>query len=243
MKWRTSISVHKGDELYIRGRRLTEVIETFSFTEAIFFLIKGTFPSGKETRMLDAMLCAMVEHGIAAPSTFVARTAISVGNTFNSALAAGILAIGEHHGGAIEKCAYYLSLDKSAENIVDEVLNKGEKLPGFGHKVYKNKDPRAEILFTKAKALGFSGTFVARALALEKELKRKTNKFLPINIDGAAAALILELGFDWRLGKAFFVLGRLPGLIAHAHEELIREKPYKRLEENDIEYDGPKLKT
>lgn len=241
MKWRTSISTHKGEVLYVRGKKLTEIIEKFSFVETTFLLLKGTLPSKKEARMLDAMLAAMVEHGIAAPSTFVARTAISTGNTFNSALAAGILAIGEHHGGAIERCAYYLSLDNSVENIVEEVLTKGEKLPGFGHKVYKEKDPRAQILFKKAKALEFYGRFAKRALALEKELKRKTSKSLPINIDGAVAALMLELGFDWRLGKAFFVLGRLPGLIAHAQEELTREKPYRRLDEKDIEYDGVKL--
>lgn len=241
MKWRTSISVHKEGALYVRGKKLTELIDKFSFSQATFFLLKGKMPTKKEDELFGAMLVAMIEHGIAAPSTFVARTAISTGNTFNSALAAGILAIGEHHGGAIERCAYYLQLDKSADILVDDVCKQGERMPGYGHKVYKDKDPRTQILFEKAKRLGFHGKYVTLALEIEKELEKKTRKHLPLNIDGAVAALMSELGFDWRLGKAFFALGRIPGLIAHTHEELVREKPYRRLEENDIEYDGPKI--
>ncbi|MBI3335766.1 MAG: citryl-CoA lyase [Candidatus Portnoybacteria bacterium] len=239
MKWRTSISTHKNGDLYVRGKALGELIETRSFSEVAFLLLKGTLPTEKENKLFNAMLVSMSEHGIAAPSTFIARTAISTGNTFNSAIAAGILSIGEYHGGAVEKCAYLLQVNKSAEYLVDNVLKRGGRMPGYGHRLYKEKDPRAEVLVTKAKKLGLSGNYVKLAMAIEKELQKKTGKKLPLNIDGAVAALMLELGFDWRLGKALFVLGRLPGLIAHTHEELVREKPYRRLDETDIEYDGP----
>lgn len=241
MKWRTAISAHRENQLYIRGEKLETLIEKHSFTEAIFLLLKGSLPNEKETAMLDAILVAMCEHGIAAPSTFVARTAISTGNPFNSALAAGILAIGEYHGGAIEKCAYHLQSGERAETIVENVLKDGGRMPGYGHKMYKESDPRTQIIIKKAKELNFYGTYVELALKIANALHSQTGKNLPLNIDGAVAAIISELGIDWKLGKALFVLGRLPGLIAHTYEELTREKPYRRLEESDIEYDGPKI--
>lgn len=241
MKWRTTISTHKNGELYVRGESLKSLIEEHSFTEAIFLLLKGNLPNEKETAMLDAILAAMCEHGIAAPSTFVARAAISTGNPFNSALAAGILAIGDYHGGAIEKCARFLQSEKDAHTIVENVLNNGGRMPGYGHKLYKDNDPRTQIIIKKAEELGFYGTYTTLALEIKNELHSQTGKALPLNVDGAVAAIMSELNIDWRLGKALFCLARLPGLIAHTYEELTHEKPYRRLDENDIEYSGPIL--
>lgn len=98
------------------------------------------------------------------------------------------------------------------------------------------------IIFRRAKQLGLYGKYIERAHALQKELQRQTGKTLCINIDGAIAAVISELGFDWQIGKFFFILGRLPGLAAHFYEEITDEKPYRRLNEKDIEYEGPSLK-
>ncbi|MDP2650627.1 MAG: citrate/2-methylcitrate synthase, partial [bacterium] len=190
-------------------------------------------------KMLDAILVASAEHGVEAPSTFVARTAASTGNPINSDLAAGILTVGEWHGGAVEKCAQMLQSEKSAEEIVADAIKNKEKLAGYGHKVYKDEDPRTTAIFAKAKELGLSQTNIQKAVAIGQEFEKQSGKKLPINIDGAIAAIISELGLDWRLGKAIFVLGRLPGMIAHAHEEIVNEKPYRRLEEGDVEYTGP----
>lgn len=238
MKWKTAISTHKDGELVIRGKKLVELIETSSFVEVVFLLLRGTPSSEKETAMLNAMLVSCIEHGIETPSAFVARTAASVGNQLHVALATGILATGDWHGGAIEKAAQIFASDANPKEVVKETLLKGGKLAGFGHKIYKDADPRTEALFAKAKRIGLHRAYVARALAYERELETQTGKKLPLNIDGAVAALLLELGFDWRLGKAFFVLARLPGLIAHAHEEAVNEKPYRRLDEEDVEYVG-----
>lgn len=241
MKWKTAISTHKDGDLFIRGTSLLSLINERSFVEAIFLLLRGTLPTKKEERMLNILLSGMIEHGVQAPSAFVARSVVSTGNPFNAALAAGILAIGEYHGGAIEQCAKYLQSRETVDTLVDDVLKRGKRMPGFGHKQYKDKDPRTEVILHNAKRLGFFGTYASRALEIENRLEKKTGKKLPLNIDGAVAAIMLELGFDWRLGKAMFILGRLPGLIAHVHEEITREKPYRRLEDNEVEYDGPTL--
>ncbi len=242
IKWKTAISTHKEGELYVRGYALADLIDKHSFTEAVFLLLAGKMPNEKEIKLLDAILVSCAEHGVEAPSAFSARVSISTGNSFHTALAAGILAIGEWHGGALEKAAEYLQSEKTPAHIVREVRKSGGRLAGLGHKIYKDKDPRAELLFVKANVLGFSGTYVERMHELQHELEKQSGKKLPINIDGAIAALISELGFDWRLGKAIFVLGRLPGMIAHAHEEMVHEKPYRRFSEEDVEYVGPEPK-
>ncbi|MDA2921657.1 citryl-CoA lyase [Patescibacteria group bacterium AH-259-L07] len=242
MKWRTKISVHKDGTLYIRGHKLLDLIGKYSFSEAVFLMLRGAFPEKYEEEILNTILVASIEHGIEAPSTFVTRTVASTGNSFNTALSAGILTMGSWHGGAIEGTARNLQSNKTPEAIVSYVLEKKEKLPGYGHKLYEVEDPRTTIIFKRAKELGCYGKYIARAYALQEELKRQTGKKLVINIDGAIAAIISELGFDWRIGKFFFILGRLPGLAAHLYEEMVDEKPYRRLDTKDIEYEGPSLK-
>lgn len=242
MKWRTAISTHKDGELYVRGVRLTKLIAEASFVETIFLVLQGRFPTKKEINMTEAVFVSMIEHGVEAPSAFVARSVASTGNSAHAAIAAGILAMGDFHGGAIEQAARHIQSKETPRVIVAYALKNKGRLPGYGHKVYKTEDPRARALFEKARELRLSQTYIVRARAIERELKRATGVGIPLNVDGAVAAVMSELGFDWRLGKSFFILGRLPGLIAHVAEEHKNEKPYRRLDPEDVEYIGPPLK-
>ena len=88
-----------------------------------------------------------------------------------------------------------------------------------------------------AKELGFYKDHVQLSRAIEQEFTKK--KALPIHVDGAIAAIISDMGFDWHLGKAFFVLGRTAGMIAHVYEEMTTQKPMRRMCVQDVEYDGP----
>lgn len=242
-KWRTTISTHRNGELYVRGKKLTDLIRSRTFVEIIFLLWRGKLPRKNEAAMFNAMLVASSEHGLEASSTFVARTVTSTGNSFSSAIAGGILTMGEWHGGAIERAAYILQLRESPEKIVRDAAKNRSRVSGFGHRLYKERDPRAQALFDRARTLGFYGKFVKKALRLESLLKLRTKKVLPINIDGALAALFLELGFDWRLARGFFILARIAGITAHCFEEMVNEKPYRRLSEEDVEYIGPTIKN
>lgn len=241
MKWITKISTHKDGTLYVRGKALPKVIGTLSFSKMIFFLLKGKLPKVTETKLLDAILVSCIEHGVEAPSAYVPRVIISTGNHINVALAGGLLAIGDYHGGAIEKAAMYLQSTKSAKEIVKESLLKKERIAGLGHKIYKTVDPRSEALFRHAKKLKLSGKFIKKAQDIVKEFKKQNGKKLVLNIDMAVAACMSELGFDYKLGKAIFCLGRLPGMIAHTYEEMTEEKPYRRFEESDVVYKGSKI--
>lgn len=94
-------------------------------------------------------------------------------------------------------------------------------MPGFGHRLH-TADPRTAKLFEIARRNQYSGRHIELALALEKSLEELSGKRLPINVDGAIAAVISDMGFDWRLGKAFFIISRVVGLVAHSYEERSR---------------------
>lgn len=239
-KWKTAISTRQNGELYIRGYRFLDLLKKRDFVEIVFLLWRGKFPSRNETKMFNAMLVSAAEHGLEAPSTFVPRTVASCGTPFSTAVAAGILAIGERHGGAVEKIAFHLQSAARAGDIVRDALKRKEYLAGFGHKVYKTGDPRVKELFSQAEKYKLYGKYVKKVLELERELKQQSANPIPLNIDGALGALLLELGFDWRLGKAIFILARVAGISAHVLEELTSEKSYRRLAEEDVEYIGIK---
>lgn len=239
-KWKTSISRRKDGEIFIRGQKFSGLLKKRDFIEVVFLLMRGNLPTRNESKMLNSMLVSAAEHGIEAPSTFVPRTVASCGTSFSTAIAAGILAVGDKHGGAAEKAAFYLQSEASAKDIVRDALKRKEYLAGFGHKIYKTGDPRVKELFSQAKRNKLSGKYIKKILDIEAELKKQSGKMVPINIDGALGALLCELGFDWRLGKAIFVLARVAGISAHVLEEIKNEKSYRRLSEEDVEYVGIK---
>ncbi len=235
MNFRTKISKTEEGKHTIRGHDLIELIERHSFADAIFLLWRGNLPSENEKKLLETILVAAVENGIESPSIFVPRISASTGNSMHTALAAGILAMGENHGGAGEQAARVLSSGKSAKEIVEEFFAAGKFIPGFGHKVYKEEDPRAAAIYKKAKALEFSCKYFELAYEIEREIESRKSKKVPLNIDGAIAATMLELGFDWRLGKAMFIIPRLVGAAAHILEEYEQKNSYYRLEEDDFQ--------
>lgn len=239
-KWKTAISTRKNAELYIRGYKFLDLLKKRDFVDIVFLLWRGKFPTKNQSKMFNAMLVSAAEHGLEAPSTFVPRTVASCGTPFSTAVASGVLAIGERHGGAVEKIAFLLQSKAGAKEIVWETLKNKEYLAGFGHKVYKTGDPRVSMLFSQAKKYKLAGKYIKKVIDLEIELKKRSGKLVPINIDGALGALLCEFGFDWRLGKAVFILARVAGISAHVLEELTNEKSYRRLAEEDVEYIGIK---
>ncbi len=242
-KWRTSITTHKGEEVYVRGYKLIDLVGNLSFSQAIYLVLKGELPSEKEAKMLDAIFVSVIDHGTAPPSAIAARAVASGGNSLNVGVAAGVMAFGSAHGGALEDAMKFIqdgvSSKKGAKEVVKEALENKKPIPGFGHKHYKEFDPRTKRIMSIAKDLGFYGEHCAFAEEVEKEIEAQKGKKLVLNVDGAIAAVVSEMGFDYRLGKGFFIIGRLPGLVAHVFEELTTEKPFsKRLSEEEIEYTG-----
>lgn len=235
-RWKTSIAHSKDGEVYVRGEKLLSLIGKMSFTDAIFFVLKGVKPTEAQTGLLDVILVSAINHGLEAPSAFVPRIVASTGNSVNSAIASGVLSIGDYHGGAIEECMKILYSNKSAADTVIDIVQAGKRMPGYGHKVYKDSDPRSEKIGKALRQAQGESKYWDLAVDIQKELEKQSGKKLPLNIDGAMAAVLCELGFDAIQGKAFFALARIPTMMANIEEELKNEKPYRRLEEGDIEY-------
>jgi len=247
--WKTAITKVEPNKLLLRGYRIDELMGSISFGQAVFLAIKGALPSEKEARMIDAMLVSSIDHGVTPPSCLAARTIASGGAPLNAALAGGIIAISKHHGGAIEDSMKVIqeavrrkrerkkTEEEMANIILAEYKEKNERLPGYGHRIH-TKDPRTLKLFQIATDLGIAGDYVRMAKAIENALEQNSGKRLPINVDGAIAALLCEMDFPPELANAFFIIARIPGLVAHVYEEQTRMKPMRFINPKDHEYDG-----
>jgi citryl-CoA lyase len=238
--FQTSITDIRDGEEYIRGHKLEDLIKEKSFVETIFLLLKGELPSEQEAKMLGAMFTAAIDHGPGTASGQVARIVASAKNSMHTSLAAGILAMGERHGSAIEGAAKFFQKQKTAEDVAGLVKGLKERkirIPGYGHPFLEH-DSRSETLFALAKELGIYGDHCAFAEEAHKELNAISSKPLALNIDGAMGAILSDMGFDWRLGKGFFIIARVPGLVAHIYEEQTSDVGIRRLSQDDIEYIG-----
>lgn len=226
MTWETSIS-SEGEDAVIRGKPLEDVMD-MDFSDAIWLILKGEKPSEKESELFNTILSSSIDHGVGNPSTVSARTVQSGGNEMNTSVAAGILALGDSHGGAIEEAMEILVDDRSPENIVETYLKNGDRIPGIGHKVYREEDPRATKILEKAENLGLSGEATEKMTEIRESFAdQKTD--LVLNVDGAIAAVMTDMGWEPELGKGFFIIARTPGIVAHVREEM-DEKPFRRQE-------------
>jgi citrate synthase len=238
--WRTSITKVEPNKLITRNHLQEDLIGNTSFSEMVYLLIKGELPSDNHKKMFEAILVSFCDHGITPPSTQAARLMASAGSPVNACLAGGILAFGQNHAGAIENAmktlqegvkiseTYDRTASENARFIIDELLNKGKKIPGFGHR-YHSEDPRAKKLLKIAEHTKSIGKHVKLAIELEKILFK--DKGIKMNIDGANAAILSDMGFDYQIGCGIFVIGRIPGLLAHINEEKSEEKPFRKITE------------
>jgi citrate synthase len=244
----SSISQVEADRILVRGYDLKDLIGAVSFGEMVFLLLTGELPDGPQGRMIEAILVSSADHGLDAPSTHVTRTAASCGVPVQTAVAAGISVIGESHGGAGEACARLLQeslLAKPeakpgplAHEIVADYRQRGCRLPGFGHRQHK-VDPRAERLLALCDDFKLSAGHVALARAIRDELKIGSEHAVPLNVDGAMAAILSDLGINWRHGKTLFMIGRSAGLAAQAVEQATTAKPLQFAAPTPCEYTGP----
>ncbi len=248
--WQTAITKIEPNKILVRGYRLEDLMGKLTYPQMVYLLIKGELPSKNVGQMIDAILVSSVDHGVTPPSCQAAVTVASTGATLNAAIASGILAINEFHGGAIEKSMRILQTavrlmkeekigaDEAARKIVGSYLEDKKKIMGYGHRVHTD-DPRTKKLFDLAAEYGLSGPYIEMCQAIRKALLDLAGKNLPINVDGAIAAVLCEIDLPSELANAFFIMARLPGLLAHINEEKTRYRPMRRIDFTQAEYDGP----
>jgi citrate synthase len=247
--WRTAIVDAGPTHIRVRGHDVLGLMQGATFTDLIFLLHCQRLPSDAERRVVDAILIGSADHGSGAPSCAAARLAAS-GNrqSLSAAVAAGLLAIGDAHGGAGTACMEMiadgldraereaLSLDQAAALIVDEAKAARRRLPGFGHRVHSTVDPRVELIFGLAAEGRLAGDGIRFVRAIAAALRARSTA-VPVNIDGALAAVLHDLGLPSQLGALLFIVARVAGVSAEVLEEHLREEPMRiRI---PVEYDGP----
>lgn len=246
--WNTAVTSIAANEIRVRGYRLDELMGRVAFGQAVYLILRGELPAPAVGRVMEAMLVASIDHGVTPPSALAVRNAATTGAPLNACLAAGALAVNRHHGGAVEDCMRLLARGaarvaggetpgQAAAALIGEEKAAGRRLPGFGHRVHTD-DPRSHRLLELVREAGVGGTHIAVAEALVAELAAG-GKQLPLNVDGAIAAVLADLGFQPGLANGFFILARTAGWMAHVAEELQREKPMRRIDQSAASYDGP----
>lgn len=262
--WTTAITKIEPNKVAVRGHDIADLMGRVSFGAAVYLILTGKMPDERTGRLMDAILVSSIDHGATPPSCLAARTVASTGASLSQSVAAGIMSINKHHGGAIEDCARYLGsliekssglaaggkrtmdsghrseIDQVAAEEVARIKASGERISGFGHRVH-TKDPRTARLFELAREAGLAegiGTHIAAARAVERAFAA-IGRPLPINVDGAVGAILADLGLDPRVFNGIFMIARTPGLVAHVTEEQTREKPMRRIDPVNHAYDGP----
>jgi citrate synthase len=250
--WRTAVTHVEPNRILVRGYALDELMGRVSFAEAVYLLLEGELPTPALGRLMDAMLVSLVDHGTSPPSTLAARNVATAGAPLRASVAAGVLGFGTYHGGDIEGCVRLLeqgvamvregtSHEVAARRLVEAHAAKHEAVPGFGHRMHTH-DPRAARLFQMALELEVDGAHLRMLRALEHALNqgRAEGHGVPVNVDGAIAAVCADIGLGASVGHALFIISRVPGLIAQAREEQERERPMRQIDSTAAIYDGPR---
>jgi len=248
MHWDTSITKVAETEILVRGYPIGELMNRLTYSEVVWLVLMGEVPDENLSKLLNAVLVSTIDHSAAPPSCITARTLASTGAPLNTAVAGGLTAMNKFHGGAIEGCfralneavRYSLSndvaFDVAAEAIVKLYKSEKRKIAGFGHLLHTT-DPRTVALFELADKLGLAGDHVGMAKAFENYFVN-SGKRLILNINGATGAVLGDLGVPPEMMNGFFMISRVPGLIAHVIEEKSTQKPMRKIDPTGYRYTG-----
>jgi citrate synthase len=228
---RSDIAWSTPDRIGVFGYDLSrELIGHVNLGDMGFLEIVGRLPTAAESKVFNALLVTLVEHGVTPSAIATRMTYAGAPESMQAAVAAGLLGLGTVFVGTIEGAAQILSaaipdpkakvsLPALADRIVADHRQAKRNIPGIGHPIHKPVDPRVPRLFSVARANGFAGPYVRLmqlvAAKAEKEFKRE----LPINATGAVGAICCEIGLPWQVCRGLGVMARAVGLLGHLLEE------------------------
>jgi citrate synthase len=232
--WESEIVEIAPGSIRIRGYAIEDLIGRISFPAMIWLTMRGELPSKRQADLFGAILVAGVDHGPQAPSIAIARMAITCGIGLNGAMASAVNSLGDVHGGAGQQCMELLAdirrretggagLDEAVSAGLDAYRAQyGRFIAGIGHRFHPI-DPRAarlaELIREAAQDGVVGGHFLSVGEAVQQRLSNGRATALPLNVDGATAVVLLELGFPAEMGRGIFILSRSVGICAHAFEQ------------------------
>ena len=204
MGWSTT------DKIVVRGKDLPgELLGNINLGDMAWLELTGRTPTANESRMFNAMVVTLVEHGVT-PSAIAARmTYMGAPEAMQAAVAAGLCGLGSVFVGSTEGCARMLMEHRDVKSILENY----KQIPGLGHPIHKPVDPRTVKLFEIARECGFYGPYCE---LIEKVAKEKN---LVLNATGAIGAISCEMKLDWKAVRGLGVMARAVGLVGHLLEE------------------------
>lgn len=222
----TALARHFSDSISYRDRDLCEeILGKRGFIEVFFYQALGRDPSPGELEVVEAILIALMEHGLT-PSAIAARLVYSSSpENLQAGVSAGLLAVGSRFVGTMEDCARILDEILASEDpevgrrIAEDYRERRQHIPGFGHHLHRPDDPRVQGLLELGESRGVSGVRVATLLDLSARVDEVAGKHITINTTGAVAALLGDMDVPTRLMRGFAIVSRAAGLVAHIAEE------------------------
>ena len=242
------------DRIFVRGYDLNEeLMGRISFAQMVYLMLAGRLPSAEQGRMIDTMLIVLVDHGMTTGALAARMTYHSAPEALQGAVAAAILGAGSVHLGSSEYCAKMLhdalppnsketDLRSVAEKAVEKRLGNKQLIPGIGHGIHTEGDPRAEKLFQVARETNVYQRYCELLRIIGKLAEERVGRRLPVNVTGAIGAISMDMGLPWQMSKSFAILGRALGGIAHVAEEVRRPiaRGISSLIRNNLQYEPEK---
>jgi len=224
------------------------------FSHVIYRAVTGNSKvNEKHSRMIEAMIVASVDHGVTPPSAQATIIAASTRAPFEVAVAQGVGAITDVHGGAGAKAARFFNecMVKAKEENIDVAqamrelmrtyIEEGKRIEGLGHRIH-TKDPRRDVLWNFASQTGVAGEHVRLSKMISAIFEQVRGMSLPINVDGVIGAIVADMGLDPVMTKAFFIYGRIAGLSAHYFEEVASQPRMRQINFAEAIYKGKELR-
>jgi citrate synthase len=226
----TAICEFDPDRILIRGRSLVDdIMGHYSFSDLLILQALGREPTKLQSRIVDAVLVTIMEHGLV-PSAVVARMTYSgAPESFQGAVAAGLLGVGDRYAGTAAACGAILERivalpvaerPAQAREEVAACRRMRRPVPGFGHPIHRAKDPRVEPLLDIARGAGAGGNFIDAMELLADSVGKELAKPLVTNISAAIAAALGEADIPARMMRGIVLTARCAGLVGHLLEEM-----------------------
>ncbi len=217
------------DRIEVRGRDLVrDLVGRLTFTEMFLFHLLGKDPTPLQVAVTDAVLVAIMEHGLV-PSAIAARlTLLGSPESFQGAVAAGLLGVGDHFAGTASRCGEVLDRIVAAPpgerralalSTVQSHRRERKPLPGFGHPTHRNGDPRVPRLIEIARASGAPGRYIEALSLLEAAIAEALGRALPANVSAAIAVALREAEIPTEAIRGVVLTARCAGLAGHLLEE------------------------
>jgi citryl-CoA lyase len=244
--WTTAISKVEKTDVLVRGYSLLGLMGKLPFAAATYLLVRGEVPTKAQARVVDAVLCSILDYSLEKSGSVAARFNVSANPSMVAGIATSILGIGEYtiapEGAGrfiFENYKRYRASGQAIEEFATATATelRGHRVPGFGHPNFLDVDPRAQVLRGIAEAEGQWGEICALYEAVHRAwLAQRRRGGVCINLVGVIACVLAQMGFTPEEMTGMAVISTLPGTVAQISEELASGARIRGIPDHDITY-------